>query len=262
MRQMGVILLTLAGAFGQPATAPAFEVASIRQHVFPKGTFGIGSGPIEIKGNRVSATQATLQGLLMYAYGVKDYQILGTAARDAPWSDSYDIAATTGEDTPGEDTPDEDHVRQMIQTLVTDRFQLKLHREMRDLPVYDLIVGKNGPKFKESAPDAKSSVTTTVTPGPGFRMVFSNKPISELVRLLNQNLADRPVVDKTGLSKAGYDFTLEFSRGAAANGDAADPTGTSIYTAVQEQLGLKLDPVKEPAQVLVIDHVEKSPSAN
>jgi uncharacterized protein (TIGR03435 family) len=240
MKQIAMILLTLTGAFGQSATAPAFEVASIRQHIFPKGTFGIGSGPVQIKGNRVTSTQATLQGLLMYAYGVKDYQIVGTAARDAPWSDSYDIAATTGEDTPGED-----QVRQMIQALLADRFQLKLHREMRDLPVYDLIVGKNGPKFKESAPEAKSSVTTTVTPGPGFRMVFSNKPIAELVRLLNQSLADRPVVDKTGLTKAGYDFTLEFSRGAAANGDTTDPTGTRDRPRGKESFGELITPLAD-----------------
>jgi uncharacterized protein (TIGR03435 family) len=258
MKQIAMILLILAGAFGQSATVPAFEVASIRPHIFPKGTFGFGSGSVKVNGNRVTATQVTLQGLLMYGYGVKDYQIIGTAARDAPWSDSFDIAATTNDDTPGEN-----QVQQMVQALLVDRFQLKLHREMRDLPVYDLIVGKNGPKFKESSPDAKSSVTVTVAPGPSFRMVFSNKPISELARVLtmNQGVTDRAVVDKTGL-KAGYDFTLEFSRGAAANGDTADPTGTSIYTAVQEQLGLKLDPVKEPVEALVIDHVEKGPSAN
>jgi uncharacterized protein (TIGR03435 family) len=86
------------------------------------------------------------------------------------------------------------------------------------------------------------------------RTTFSNKPISELVRILKGS-TDRPVLDKTGL-KGSYDFTLECSRGTA------DPAGTSIFTAVQEQLGLKLDPAKEPAEVLVIDHVESRPSAN
>ncbi len=255
MKYIGLLTLTLGSGLGQSATAPAFEVASIRPHILPAGTFGFGSGAVKIGGNRVTATLAGVQGLMVYAYGVKDYQIIGVTKGDAPWSDFYDIAATT----PGEDTPSEEQVRQMVQGLLADRFQLKLHRENRDLPVYNLIVGKNGPKLKESAPGTKPGVA--VTRGSVTRITFSNSPISELLRLLGPSLGvDRPVLDKTRL-KGGYDFTLEFSRGGT-NGDAADPDGTSIFTAVQEQLGLKLDPAKGPTEVLVIDHVERSPSAN
>jgi uncharacterized protein (TIGR03435 family) len=254
MRRIGLLVLTLLPGWGQTA-GPAFEVASVKPHNLPAGTFGFGSGAVKISGNRVTSTQAGVQGLLMYAYGVKDYQIIGVARRDAPWSDFFDIEATT----PGEDAAAEDQVRQMIQGLLAQRFQLKLHRETRVLPVYDLIVGKNGSKLRESAPDTKPGVA--VTPGPVIRITFSNTPISELVRLLDgPSFVDRPVLDKTGL-KGGYDFTLEFSRGGSG-GDAADPDGTSIFTAVQEQLGLKLDPAKEPTEVLVIDHVESRPSAN
>jgi uncharacterized protein (TIGR03435 family) len=120
--------------------------------------------------------------------------------------------------------------------------------------VYNLIVGKNGPKLKESAPDAKSGATATITELPSVRTTYSNSPISDLVRQLNLSNIDRPVLDKTGL-KGGYDFAVEFSR------RTPDPDGTSVFTAVQEQLGLKLDPAKEPTEVLVIDHVE-GPSAN
>lgn len=252
MKRIGLLLLTLTSAFAQPAPL-AFEVASIRPTVLPKGTYGFSSGPagIKISGNRVTATLATVPGLLMYAYGVQDFQVLGLPTESG--HDFYDLAAKTPDDT-----ATLEQVRQMIQGLLADRFRLKLHREMKDLPVYGLVVGKNGPKFKASDPDEKSSVS--VTQGPVSRMVFSNKPISELVRLLNLGLADRPVVDKTGL-KASYDFALEFSRGST-NGDAADPTGISIFTAVQEQLGLKLDPAKDPMEVFVVDHVDKNPSLN
>jgi uncharacterized protein (TIGR03435 family) len=256
MRWIRLLVLTLASGSGQSVTVPAFEVASVKPHIFPKGTFGFSSGAanVKISGNRVTATLANIQGLLIYAYGVKDYQIIGVTKADAPWSDFYDIAATT----PGDDTPSEDQVRQMVQGLLAERFQLTLHRETKVLPVYDLIVGKNGSKLKESARDTKSGIS--VAQGAVSRMVFSNEPISELVRLLNLSAIDRPVLDKTGLT-GSYDFTLEFSRGGS-NGDAADPDGTSIFTAVQEQLGLKLDRAKEPTEVLVIDHVESRPSAN
>jgi uncharacterized protein (TIGR03435 family) len=258
MKWIGLFLLTVAGGLSQAVvTTPAFEVASIRPTVFPKGAFGFGSGSIQIKGNKVTARQITAQGLLLYAYGVKDFQIIGVTSRETPWSDFYDIAATT----PGQDPPPEDQVRLMVQRLLADRFQLKLHRETRSLPVYNLIVGKNGPKLKASAPGAKSGATASNTDSSSLRITYLNSKISELVPMLNR-AADRPVLDKTGLEE-GYDFTLEFSRAQPGNkeGNAADSAGTSIFTAVQEQLGLKLDPGKEPMEVLVIDHVE-GPSAN
>ncbi len=247
MKWIGILILTFGSGLGQPATAPTFEVASIRPHAFPKGAFGFGSGGVQNKGNRITAIQATIQGLFMYAYGVKDYQIVG-ATHEAPWSDFYDVAATTGEDAPAED-----RVRQMMQGLLADRFQLKLHHETKDLAVYNLIVGKNGPKLKKSPAGAKPG--GALTQGSVTRIQFSNRPISDLVRQLNLSNIDRPVLDKTGLT-GGYDFTLEFSRGTA------DSTSASIFTAVQEQLGLKLDPAREPTDVLVIDHVESRPSAN
>jgi uncharacterized protein (TIGR03435 family) len=111
--------------------------------------------------------------------------------------------------------------------------------------------------LKTSDPKAKSSVV--VKTSSDTRIVFSNEPIAELVRLLNLGVADRPVLDKTGLS-AAYDFTLEFNRGAP-NGEAT-LSGESVFTAVQAQLGLRLEPAKGPAEVLVIDHVDKSPSPN
>jgi|SRR5579863_4634200 len=254
MRWIGLLILTLTCGFGQ-SVSPAFEVASVKPHILPAGTFVFGSGAVKISGNSVTATQVGVQGLLMYAYAVKDYQIIGVTKADAPWSDFFDIAATT----PGDGTPTQGEVGLMMQALLADRFQLKLHRETRDLPVYRLIVGKNGPKLKESTPGTKPGAA--MTSGPIPRVTFSNTPISELVRLLSSpGLVDRPVSDKTGL-KGSYDYTLEFSRGGS-NGDAADLGGSSIFTAVQEQLGLKLEPTKEPTEVLVIDHVESRPSAN
>lgn len=256
MKLILLLILTLASTFGQSTTTPTFEVASVRPHTFPKGTFGWTTNDVaatvKISGTRVSAIQTTDQRLLMYAYGVKDDQIIGETSRDF-----YDMAATT----PGENAPADDQVRQMMQTLLADRFHLKLHRETRDLPVYNLIVGKNGSKLKESAPDAKSGATSAITEFPAIPTTYSNATISDLIRILSQS-ADRPVLDRTGL-KGGYDFSVEFSRAqpGSKEADAGDPAATSVFTAVQEQLGLKLDPAKEPMEVLVIDHVE-GPSAN
>lgn len=264
MKWIGLFSLALVSGFGQSAPAAAFEVASIRPTIFPKGTFGFSSGgPAVLKtsGNTVTATFTTIRSLLMYAYGVSDYQIVsGGSPRDAPWSDFYEIAAKTL----GESAPNQDQLRQMLQGLLADRFQLKLHRETRELPVYNLIVGKSGSKLKESAPDTKPG--GNLRQGPVTRIQFSNRPISDLVRSLNLSYSDRPVLDKTGL-EGGYDFTLEFS--AVSKGDLADgatpdtnPIGASIFRAVQEQLGLKLKPAKEPTEVLVIDYVASHPSDN
>lgn len=252
----GLLLSIPLLALGQPAAAPSFEVASVKLHTFPPGTFGFGPGPggdaanIRIIGNGVTIGQSTFTRLVMAAYDVKDFQIAGVPAilgRDQ----FYDIAAKVE----GEDTPVLERVRLMLQTLLADRFQLRLHRETKELSVYDLVVGKNGPKLKESAgPRPPQPVTYN---GPNVRFNFLDRSMADLVRFVAGNV-DRPVLDKTGLT-GRYDFSLEYTRGnpeGAANDDAYG----SIFAAVQN-LGLKLAPAKEQAEVLVIDHAER-PSPN
>jgi uncharacterized protein (TIGR03435 family) len=175
--------------------------------------------------------------------------------------------------------------QQMLQALLADRFKLVVHRETRELSVYALVIGKNGSKLKEANPDDNSpdrtkgadgrAVTDMVRMGiSGGAMTMTGQAVSmpTLVRLLSQRVG-RIVVDKTGLT-GNFDFYMQFTpeEGGllAAPGDApggasplpsSDPAAPSIFTAVQEGLGLKLEAGKAPIEVIVIDHIER-PSGN
>ena len=163
----------------------------------------------------------------------------------------------------------------MIQSLLAERFKLKVSHETKDLPVYALLVAKNGSKLQE----AKPGETYPNGGHPGFGTIDAGQlkgegiPISaargmSLVFLLSDQLA-RPVLDQTGLN-GKYDIELKWtpdqSPGAIALGpeggnSASDSSGPTIFTALQEQLGLKLAPTKGPVKIIVIDHIEK-PSEN
>jgi uncharacterized protein (TIGR03435 family) len=172
-------------------------------------------------------------------------------------ADRYSIQAKT--DSPATD----DQLRQMVQAMLASRFGLKIHRETRDLPVYALVIGKDGPKL----PVAKDA---TLCGGHGCfgigRGSFSAKgaTLPWTAKTLNRIL-DRPVLDKTQLT-GNYDFVLHFDPSTASSPMMAavsteDSSQGSIFTVIQEQIGLKLDPRKEPVEILVIDHVER-PSGN
>jgi uncharacterized protein (TIGR03435 family) len=233
----------------QPASPLAFEVASIRPH---KGMYTVVRS--SISGPKVTIEAYGLLGLIMDAYHLNaSYQISGGPS----WMDSdfdrFDIVANA----PGEGTPTADDVRRMLQTLLADRFQLKLHRETRERPVYALVVAKNGTKLKESAPDKEFSIS--VGGGRTSHLTMTKATMEQLAVQLSTSGLDRPVLDKTGLA-GHYDITLNWI--PEYNGPPApDSNGISVFTAVQEQLGLKLEPKKAPVEILVIDHVEK-PSEN
>jgi uncharacterized protein (TIGR03435 family) len=243
-------------SFGQPVTTPSFEVASIKLHVATAqeqgGRVGVWIGP----GNRVSAYVSTLNGLAAYAYDVKAYRISGGPAWAA--TDRYDITAKTE----GDGTPGEEIVRKMMQTLLADRFGLKFHREMKSLPMYALVAAKNGPKLRESSAGVPSSME--LRPG---QLSATSMSMKSLVPLLSR-FVDRPVLDQTGLT-GNYDFKLQWTLdaglssgfGPGADASSSDSAGPSLFTAVQEQLGLKLESQKGPMEVLEIDHAEK-PSEN
>src|ERR1035438_4442182 len=217
---VGVLMGT--GLFAQ--APPAFEVASVRVHSFSSNDRG---GP-PIAGNRFTVA-GNLNQLIMYAYDLKSYQLAGGpgwVTHPSTETDYYEIAAK-GE---GAEVLTQLQARQLLQTLLADRFQLKVHREMREMPVYALVVGKAGPKFRDSAPDATTRMTgsvsqTTVT------STFAKSQMNSLVRVLS-GAADRPVLNQTGLTDF-YDFKLEFARDPGAA--AAESSPASIFTAVQEQ---------------------------
>jgi uncharacterized protein (TIGR03435 family) len=236
------VLGVAAGAVWCQST-PAFEVASIKQHVFAGGGGRLG---MSISGSRVTISTLTLRSLILAAYNVKVYQISGGPSWAGEAATAFDIEARAN------GTPTVDQARVMLQSLLADRFQLKLRRETKDLPVYDLVIAKNGPKMKESAADTQGSQSMRGTPARPRRMTYTKMTMERFVSGL-VNDAGRPVIDKTGLT-GNYDFTLEYT----PDGTPADAAnGPSIFTALEEQLGLKLEPSKAPTEILVIDHAEK-----
>jgi uncharacterized protein (TIGR03435 family) len=223
---------------------PAFEVASIR----PSGP---GGAALEITpGGRFNATHVSLRALLKYAYAVRDFQI----AQPPAWFDSqrYDIVAKAETDTP------EDGIKPMLQNLLADRFQLKFHREPKEMQAYVLTVTKSGPKMTPATTAESGRVSRK---GPGL-VAGAHATVAQLAEALSdvvlngRSILDRPVLDRTGLSGV-YDFTLTWTPEAST----PDLSGPSLFTALQEQLGLKLETQKAQVDILVIDHLEKA-SAN
>jgi uncharacterized protein (TIGR03435 family) len=236
-----------------PNATPSFEVATIK----PSKPDEQGKAFL-VQGNRFRTINVTLSEMIAFAYGVHPKQIIGAP----PWTgtDKYDIEAKPE----GEGTPSEKQWKGMLQKLMADRFKLSFHREKKELSVYALSVGKTGSKLTKSAGDPNG------LPGLFFRELgnlhVTNGNMTDFTNLMQEAVLDRPVVDQTGLA-GRFDFDLNWTpddsqfagMGARipppADGANAPPP---LYTAIQEQIGLKLDATKAPAEVLVIDHVEKA----
>jgi len=228
----------------------SFEVASIRPHVLPPGVL-YGNVGLRVSGSMLTAENMSLSNLITYGYDIKDYELLGQPS----WADAdrYDVSAKAE----GEAALTRELAMPMMRALLADRFQVKVHREMKEMPVYALVVPKNGPKFKESAPEAQSLLTLG-SKGKGLVMNVTKGGMAQLANQFSKrNGVDRPVLDKTGLS-GGYDYKLEWGDYGAASADA---DVVSIFTAIQDQLGLKLEPTKAPVEVLIVDFAAK-PSEN
>lgn len=223
---------------------PSFEVASVRR-----------SDPSDqkhrfaIEGHRITLENQTVQTMIEMAYGVHARQIVNAPS----WigTERFDVVGIP--DVEGE--PNVVQFKEMVKKLLTERFGLKLRSEKKEMARYTLTVGKSGPKMAptKSAPDALPEENgdgnrTTMT----LRM--TNVSMGELARNLQAAL-DRPVVDETGL-KGKYDFVLNWARVDAVPVDD-DSSLAGLFTAIQEQLGLKLEPDKGEVQVLVVEGVER-----
>ena len=244
---LGASLIVFTGwaAFGQPAVSRMeFEVASVKPN-----RSGSGSSSSHDGHGRISATNCSLLDYITRAYGVRLYQVSGP---DWLSSEKYDIVAKSPDGTPSDQT------MPMLQKLLEDRFKLTMHRTTRELPVYELVTAKNGPKLKEV--EAGGSNTNS---GRGH-MTAQRTSVRFLSEFLSRQM-DRPVLDMTGL-KGVYDFTLDWtpdeSPSAKAEGAIDAPKSPSLLTALQEQLGLKLQGRKAPIEILVVDHAEKVPTEN
>jgi uncharacterized protein (TIGR03435 family) len=297
------LVLAAGAAVGQTAT---FEVASVKPAA-PLDRSQILSGQMHV-GMKIDAARVdigfmSLAELIRVAYRVKPYQISGP---DWMASERFDVLAKLPEGASREQVPE------MLQALLAERFKLTVHRESKEHAVYALVVGKNGPKLKESAPDAdapaanddvnpqvrlsgrgeNTSVSITgggigtahMSMGPNGTMHLE-APKMNMVALTDtlSRFFDRPVVDLTelkGTYQVELDLSMEDLRNAARSAGlmglgmgggrdgarppsdaASDPGGLSIFAAVQ-QLGLKLEPRKAPLDLIVIDHLEKTPTEN
>jgi uncharacterized protein (TIGR03435 family) len=247
-----LVLLMASGVFGQPAQPPrAFEVASIKPHAGPLSRIDHFSS----SGPRVTLEGYPPMGLIKEAYNLENYQVPFVVPQ--PDSDYiyYDIFAKAE----GDGVRTRDEFRQMLQTLLAERFNLRVHHEMKEMPVYALVVGKNGPKFKASAPDAVPSSRGGVN-GRNQYMAQTQATMTDLAQTITNILfVDRPILDKTGITGT-YDYRIEATPEFRINNNP-ELSDISVFTAVQEQLGLKLEPQKGPIEILVVDHIEK-PSAN
>jgi uncharacterized protein (TIGR03435 family) len=208
-------------------------------------------------GQRLTAEATTTYGLIMEAYDLKGYQIV-LATPNLPVRDTqYDVAAKAE----GDAAPTRAEFRQMLQRLLVDRFKLQVHREMREIPVYALVVAKNGSRLKEAASDAVDTRQLQVV-GRNYEITQPKATTDDIVQWINgSGFIDRPVVNRTGLNGM-YDLRLTYTPDIRSNRDAdSSPADLSMFTAVQEQLGLRLEPMKAPIEVLVIDSVQR-PSEN
>jgi len=205
------------------------------------------------RGRHLVIKEEPVEVLLMVGFGVQKGQIVG--APDWVKSELYDVDGVP--DVEGE--PDLLQSRSMIQKLLVERFGLKLHHEQQEMPVYALTVTKHGEKMVASDGHTNTSVDNDVAESDGHRTVRIKSGSTEDLALFLKFFLDRPVVDQTGL-KGRYDLKLTWTfDDSRAPTDGTAPPG--IFTAIQEQLGLKLEPEKAPADVLVIDQVER-PGAN
>jgi uncharacterized protein (TIGR03435 family) len=200
-----------------------------------------------INGNRVTAS-GPLKHMLTSIYNVKGYQITGGPR----WADDelYIVSAQAAEGM----TPTQEQARQMLQTLFAERFELKVRRENRPLDVYALVVDGGGIKMKPSPPDTRFSFSYNTG---AISKIDASVSMTSLVYQLNQFVRDRPILDETGL-QGFFDFKLEWSPDNIPQESARGP---SLFTAVREQLGLKLESKKAPIEMLVIDSVAR-PSEN
>jgi len=232
MKPLATALLVSTALFGQ-----AFEVASIK----PNPTGG-GHSDTDVDGNLLRMKNVTLKACITWAYRFTDSQISGP---DWLASERFDITAKTESGPPKPE---------MLAAVLEERFKLAVHRETKEMTEYALVVAKSGPKLKKVDPGEGD---TTSRRG---HLTATRLSMNALARFLagpNVRLG-RPVVNKTGLDGV-FDFNLDWTPEGAEPKNDAPP---SIFVALQEQLGLKLEAQKGPVEVLVVDHVEKAPTEN
>ena len=255
LQALALIAVTTLPAMAAEPDA-AFDVATIRPHDPSRLGFGI-----QIQGRRLHTVATPVSSLIAFAYGLHPRQIL-----DAPgWasSEKFDLMA---EVTGAEDAANGPKMIERTQRLLADRFGLRFHREQKELPAYIIEVAKGGARFLDSKGDPNANPTY------GFQglgtMTVSSATIANFAGWMQRYVLDRPVIDRTGLA-GKFNFELSWKADEFQFPDiaAALPRSTEeadradLYTAIQQQLGLRIVPTKAQVEVFVIDRIER-PSEN
>jgi uncharacterized protein (TIGR03435 family) len=249
IRILSIATLLISAAPGQPS--PAFDVASVRS-----AKVGIEGGRrenIQVNPGTLTMRNVSLKSALRWAYHVMDYQVSGP---DWIGFDRFDISAKAS------DPVAEDQLRLMLQALLVERFKITLHRVTKEMQAYDLVIAKGGIKFHESQVEGEPIMNPDKN-----RMSMEIKGLSatQFIDALS-NVLRAPVINHTGLT-GKYDAAINVAKympdvsKADSSGAPFDPTGM-IITALQDDLGLKLESKKMPIDLLIIDHAEKIPADN
>ena len=249
MKKRNVLVTFLVIVFMQSLAAAQarFDAASIRP------TKDRRDESMVVNPGGIIYSRVSLNDCIEAAFGIKRYQISGPAWLE---SDRFDISARA------EGNHSRDEIMTMLQTLLAERFNLTLHREKKELPVYALLVGKNGPKVRATDGDGDTSMGPAAG-GIGFQKIsmidFAARFLSRLPPI------GRPVLDKTGLS-GRYDFTLILAPQAGGHVEdtkkAVAEEGFSLFAYALDQIGLRLEAQKEMIDLLVVDQVERAPTEN
>jgi uncharacterized protein (TIGR03435 family) len=234
------------GAIAQNARLE-FEVASLKPNKSGSGSAISGL----LQGDRFSSTNVTLSQMVRTAYGVQEFQIAGQPG----WFDSerFDIEAKIGPDAkPGD-------WQLMFQSLLADRFKLVLHRELKEVSAFALVVAKSGSKLKLADPNKCSQATACGFRASRSEIIGTKVTMDDLARRLSRSLG-RMVIDKTDL-KGNFDLTLQWTPEQNVPLGPGATASPEIFAAIQDQLGLRLESTRAPVETLVIDHAER-PSEN
>jgi uncharacterized protein (TIGR03435 family) len=279
MRKL-MLTLVLAGVVTHVVPAQekdaAFEVASVKANRSGDSNGNLRMDP----GGRVNAVNMPVRPIITFAYQLAQYQLVGGPG----WltTDRYDLVAKMEQDVdpatiiPGANTPSP--MQLALRNLLEDRFKLRVHRETREMDIYALVMaspgGSPGPGLKPTTQDCAAAAAAArrgapppsgkpgepfcgIQGGPG-RLKFGGLPAVSLAQAFS-GPAGRMVIERTGLT-GGWDFELTYApegRGGPGGPEPAQTDAPSFFTAIQEQLGLKLEPTKGPVDVLVIESIEK-----
>jgi len=242
-----LVISSACGAFGQPAEpAPSFEVASVK--ACPSSEAMRERPNVTTDPGNVTMMNLPLKAVIQWAYHVQAVQVIGPG-----WLDSTRFNINAKAAGPSSD----EKLRLMMQTLLADRFKLAFHRETKEMSAYVVSVAKGGHKLKPSEGDGPMDAKPT---GKGLNIAFTHVTLAELAEMAGSPL-QAVVVDQTGL-KGAWDFTIDASTFAMQRPADLEDAISMMIQMMNDQLGIKVEQKRVPAEVLIVDHIEKMPVEN